>query len=218
MILASMFRDSAATVDRYVDQVKALREHMDVKVIAVEGDSYDDTYDRLMATDFKVLKVEVGGPRYGSVDWRPRWRQLAVCGNAALNAAAFMIRGHEKEPFCWLESDLICEPETIVRLVDDLSQVSAVAPMSYQGDRCYETWGHVKDGMPFSARPPYHAGIVPGQLTPIDSAGSCFVMLGRLITEVNFSPVDCIRGIGRDLSEAGYQLYLDPTVSVRHPE
>ena len=52
MILASIFRDSATYVDRYVEQVKALRELMPVRVVAVEGDSTDDTYDQLLATDF----------------------------------------------------------------------------------------------------------------------------------------------------------------------
>lgn len=217
MILASIWRDSATYVDRYVGQVKALREHLDVTVIAVEGDSMDDTYARLQATDFHVLKCETGGPRYASVDWKPRWRQLAACGNVALVAAARMAEALADDVFGYVESDLIWRPVTMTTLVDDLTRVSAVAPMSMQGHRFYDGYGYTKDGRMFTPYEPYFDGYRHDTLTTIDTSGSCWVMMSNLLPYVNFSPTECVRGIGQSLKEHGTRLYLDPTVYVEHP-
>lgn len=215
MILASVFRDSAEYLERYVNQVKALREEMPVYVVAVEGDSTDDTWAMLQDTDFYVLKCEHGGPKFGSIDHPTRWRQIASACQVAMIAATRLCE--PDDVFGYIESDLIWEPETLVTLVDDLSRVPAVAPMSMVGDRFYDSWGHRKDGVEFRGSAPFFDGWDPEALTPIDSAGSCFVTRGHYLQFLNFSPVDCIRGIGQSLRDNGYQLYLDPTVKVEHP-
>lgn len=215
MILASVFRDSAGYLDRYQAQIKALREEMDVYVVAVEGDSRDDTWQLLQDTDFYVLKSEHGGPSYGSTDHPVRWRQIASACNVAMIAATRLCE--PDEPFCYIESDLIWEPETILTLVDDLTRVAAVAPMSMCQGRFYDTWGYRRNGERFVAEAPYHPRITTDSLTPIESAGSCFVTLGHYLPFLNFSPDTCIRGIGQSLSDNGWQLFLDPTVSVEHP-
>lgn len=221
MILASVFRDASDYLDRYQDQVKALREHLPVHVVAVEGDSRDDTWRRLQSLDFYSLKVEHGGPRYGSIDFPTRWRQLAAACNVAMIAATRLCK--PDDPFVYVESDLLWEPETILTLVDDLARVPAVAPMSmiwdYSEDRerFYDCFGHTKNGRPFDYQAPYCDGWDPGSLIPIDTAGSCFVTSGHYLPYLNFSPTECIRGVGQSLRDNGWQLYLDPTVKVLHP-
>lgn len=221
MILASVFRDSEAYLDRYVAQVEALRETMPVYVVAVEGDSDDNTWKALQDTDFYCLKVEHGGPRYGSVDHPVRWRQIAAACQVAMIAATRLCEPND--PFCYVESDLLWEPETMVTLVDDLSRVPAVAPLSMirQEDdgqlRFYDGYGYRKDGISFGFYPPYFDGYDPEALRPIDSSGSCFATLGHYMPMLNFSPTACITGIGQSLRDNGYNLFLDPTVMVVHP-
>lgn len=221
MIVASVFRDSESYLGRYVAQIEALREHIDVYVIAVEGDSDDNTWKALQDTDFYVLKAEHGGPRYGSIDYPTRWRQIAAACNVAMIAATRLCE--PDGPFCYIESDLIVEPETLLTLQDDLTRVPAVAPMSMirnqtTGElRFYDTYGHTKNGKPFQTLEPYCDDWDPDTLIPIDTAGSCFMTLGHYLPLLNFSPTSCIRGIGESLRDNGYQLYLDPTVEVTHP-
>jgi hypothetical protein len=124
--------------------------------------------------------------------------------------------------FVYVESDLIWEPDTIMQLVDGISNhVHAVAPMSmaWLEARFYDIWGHQKNGRRFSAHPPYYEGWNrwAHDLTPIDTAGSCFVLDRRALGVAEFSAQDCIRGIGRTLLADGMQLFLDPTASVYHP-
>jgi hypothetical protein len=216
MILASIFRDSAAYVDRYVDQIKALREYQPVTVIAVEGDSSDDTYDRLRATDFHVLKAEHGGPKFGSVAHPLRWRQIAVAGSACLAAAMRLVRD-DPQPFCYVESDLIWGPGVVQQLLGDLARVPAVAPLSMQRGRFYDIWGYTLNDRMFRPYPPYHDDIDMLGLSRIDTCGSMFVTRAECVDVLEFSAVDCPRGIGRSLYANGYSLWLDPTVRVEHP-
>lgn len=217
MILASVFRNSSEYLNRYQDQIEALRKHMPVHVVAVEGDSRDDTWRRLQSLDFYSLKAEHGGPSYGSIDFPIRWRQLAAACNIAMIAATRLC-GRD-EPFCYVESDLIWEPETMLQLVEDLKVVPAVAPMSKHlgSEGFYDLYGHRRHGKPFLRQPPYCDGWDPEALFSIDSAGSCFVTLGHYLSFLNFSPDGCILGIGQSLRDNGQQLFLDPTVSVFHP-
>lgn len=105
-------------------------------------------------------------------------------------------------------------------LLDDLDVVPAVAPLSLWSDppdRYWDTWGHVGlDGAPFQHEPPYHPCTVE-HLPTIRSAGSCFAVRPGLARLVRFSPVDCIRGVGRSIRDGGGSLHLDPRVAVRHP-
>jgi hypothetical protein len=216
VILASIWRNSADYIDRYAAQVKALREHTPVTVIAVEGDSTDDTYEMLKGGPDILLKAEHGGPLFPSTVHPLRWRQLAAAGNVALCAAYRLIHS-DPQPLCYVESDLIWDAETMMVLADDLARVPAVAPMSMQGGRFYDIWGHSKNGKRFSAHPPYCDDYDPDNLFPIDTAGSCFMVRAELVEHLQFSHIDCIHGIGRSIREASRTLYLDPTVAVYHP-
>lgn len=214
MILASIFRDAGNYVHRYVEQVKKLRELVPAKVIVAEGDSFDYTYDQLCSYDeFTVLKVEHGGPAFRSVDHPLRWRQIAAVGNVVLAAA---VREMHDEPIVYVESDLIWEPDTIVRLAALTDRYPAVATMSMKGDRFYDVWGTRKSGLRFHPQPPYHPEL-GDEITEVDSAGSCFALSPTAALVAQFSPIDCILGIGRSLRDNGLGLYLDPSLSVEHP-
>lgn len=216
MILLSVFRNSGNYVDRYIEQVKCLRNLVgDVHVVAVEGDSTDYTYERLLATDFKVLKVEHGGPMFESMDRALRWRQLGAVCNVGMVAAVRDLT--EGEPLVYMESDLIWSPEIVERLVHHTETFPAVAPLSIQGARFYDVWGYSKDGTRFGPWPPYHPGVNLERMVTIDTAGSCIAMSYAAAQVAEFSLTDCIKGIGRSLYANGHSLWLDPTLRVTHP-
>lgn len=205
LTVASIFRDSSSYLDRYFAQINALREHIDVELVLAEGDSSDDTWERLdAAKDGLLLKVDHGGPRYGSVDHPARWADIAKVVREVIACVG------SPEQFMWIESDLICEPETVLALLDDLDTVSTVAPMVLQQGttRFYDFWGFRKGGELFMQYAPYY--YLPddetGPLVKIDSCGSCFVTR-------DFDAVRRWDGIWPYPGD----LWLDPAQRIYHP-
>jgi hypothetical protein len=115
---------------------------MTVQLVIAEGDSEDGTYDKLEAfigerdAGDVLLKVDHGGPKYGSVDHPARWAQIALVCNAVMDAMPA-----DERPKVYVESDLIWLPSTITDLVLDLELVPAVALCLRHG-RFYDIWGH----------------------------------------------------------------------------
>ncbi len=128
------------------------------------------TLKQRMADDDTLLKVDHGGPRYGSVDHPERWEQIALVMRA--------LTAEVEDPgdaFIWVEADLLWRPEVMLGLLGDLGEVEAVSPLILcdGGLRFYDVYGYRKDGKGFEAHPPYYPEQPPG-LVKIDSCGSCF--------------------------------------------
>lgn len=205
--VASMFRDSVDYLDRYFAQVDGLREYMDVRLVLAEGDSVDGTYAALAARGCEIVKVDHGGDRYGSVDHPARWQNIAKVMRRLLGAVT-----DPGDAFIYVEPDLVWEPAVLARLVVDLEEVPAVAPLCLTSNdvRYYDVWGYRKDGAKFTSDPPYHPGLTGG-LVPIDSCGSCFALrpdvFKRVLAEWDgVWPFHCADG-----------LYVDTEARVNHP-
>lgn len=208
LTVASIFRDSTFYLHRYLDQIQRLRYEVDdVRCLWAEGDSVDGTYDRLeqfLRPGDILIKVDHGGPNFGSIDHPQRWDQIATVVRRLLDEW-----DGGRDGFVWVESDLVWEPETVVALVERARP--ALAPMVFHGhtDRYYDTWGFRKDGAQFAPWPPYFQGN-DGTISPIDSCGSCFALTPDAYDTVkNWS--------GHWPFTAGGQLAVDPTLEVRHP-
>lgn len=223
MILVSIFRDAENYVERYMEQCERLRgllaeADIPLRRVMVEGDSTDHTWkvlEEAVQPGDILLKCEHGGPTFPSKNLPMRWRQIALASNVAITAA--VRDNYNREPVVWMESDLIWEPEVVTHLLGLLHTYPAVAPMCMQGARFYDIWGYVKDDRFFSPWPPYHPGINTDRMVTIQSAGSCLAMTADAAQFVEFSSEDCIRGVGRSLYANGHSLWLDPTITVRHP-
>jgi hypothetical protein len=221
VIFVSVFRDSQGYLDRYWEQTEMLRHALGERPlyrVMVEGDSADQTYkaleENLQAGD-TLLKCEHGGPPFPSKNIPMRWRQIALACNVAMTAATR--DNHERLPIIYCESDLIWGAPTMLKLLEHLETFPAVAPMSMQGARFYDLYAYTKDDRHFSPWPPYHSGIAANRMDRIDTAGSCIAMEADVADVVEFSLQDCIKGVGRSIYAHGYSLWLDPTLSVRHP-
>ena len=219
LTVSSIFRDSTGYVSRYFDQIADLEEVVGrVQLVIAEGDSTDLTHQWLKdhcdqrAGDDVLLKVEHGGPRFASVDDPARWRQIAMVCNAV---AEFW-----DQTTIYVESDLTWTPHTMVRLLEDLEHVEAVAPMCMHQGRFYDIWGHRGlDGIRFTMAPPYHADLERSHedLVEIGSAGSCVAMRPDVARRARFGEDDCMVGLGHSIRDGGGHLWLDPRVAVYHP-
>lgn len=222
--LMSMVRNATSSkvpyIERYGQQVDALSQYIDLWVVLCEGDSTDDTnsYVNDMPEVDQVLKIDHGGPMYGSVDEPERWKQVAYVYNTALDQLSF------GGPLIIVEADIIWQTDTMLALLDDLGEgVDAVAPLSVQyrdyagGWRNYEIWGHRwPNGDCF---PQELDQIISddGALQPISSAGSCMVLKPEVARQCRWGEEDGVVGFCRDIREKGFGLYLDDKLRVEHP-
>lgn len=208
VVLASIFRDSTGYLPRYFSQIAALREHVDVRLVLGEGDSSDGTGTVLpsyLQVDDRVVTVNHGGARYGSIDHPARWANIARVVREVVKAV-----GDPEDAFVWAESDLVWDPLTMMEL---LKADRPVAPMLLAGDtpRFYDTWGYRQGGRMFSGHPPYMPdGPRDERYVPVDSCGSCFVLPAR-----DFRTVQEWDGMWP--FPAGGLLALDTASTVRHP-
>ena len=216
--IGSIFRNSCSYLDRYFQQFEELKVCLrpaSLRPVFVEGDSKDKTWEvlsRFVERKGGVLaKREHGKPEFGSVDSEERWRALAWCCNGVLDSLT------DEALVVYVESDLIWEAKTMLRLIGHLSDVPAVAPMCFtRAGHFYDIYGHRKNGVPFSPFPPFHPELGSG-LTEIDSAGSCIVMRGEVARAARFGERDCVVGLGKSIRDAGYSLWVDPSLKVVHP-
>lgn len=188
-----------------------------------EGDSIDDTLVSLKHATrtypAKIVDCAHGGGAYGSVVKAERFRQLAHVGNtiwAAIPADADVV--------VYVESDLIWQAETIMRLIDNVATggLDAVVPKiilrraGWPAHTFYDRWAYRYRGQHFSHHRPYFQGYKADQLTRIDSAGSCMAIRGELARKVNFPDDDVFVGLSRQIHEQGCSLWFDPALAVTH--
>lgn len=235
--IMSIVRNGSSYLPRYFRQVDALSGYCELLGMTVtpwvtEGDSTDDTARVLSQWKHphkRLVHYSHGGPAFGSINHPTRWRQIAATWNYMLD------RMPEYDRVIYVEADLIWTPETMAALLDQLDAdvVHACSPMSFGHDgRFYDTWGHRCLGDHFIQDYPYHpaiealanrdeemlaalGGTSRNGLLRIDSAGSCMVMIGRVAQDCRLANEDAM--IGHDLKRLGYQLWLNPGVSVWHP-
>lgn len=229
--LLSSFRDATGYLPRYAEQVRELATALGAQGDALhcvwcEGDSVDDSHAALLDLalhDPTPYTVDIfqhthGGPHFGSVEHPQRFAQLAGVGNALLDHVP-----DDADSVLIVESDLVWEAATLVRLVGHLATVPAVAPMvmdSDPADRFYDVFAFRRGGERFTNAAPYHpdlATVRPGELLQLESAGSVVAMRGHLARRARFPREDVIVGFCRELCADGATLYLDPRLCVRHP-
>jgi GT2 family glycosyltransferase len=221
--IGSIFRNAEYYIYRYMQQIWRLREleprHM-FRIVLCEGDSTDGTFELLDALAFDaVTKRAHGGPLFGSVDNKERWTNISWTWEGVLERLL-----PADDVFILVDSDLIWEPETMLRLVGHLQKpdVDMVAPMCFRQGYHYDTWGlRGTDGSGYGAWPPYHRELSepprPNGLYRIRSAGACMVMHGKVARTCHFTPADMANvGFCWNMAENGYQLWLDPTLRVHH--
>lgn len=224
--LLSAFRNATGYVNRYLDQVGALAVELldrcdNLSLVWGEGDSTDNTLYHLQkyqaAAGFYIPLIPVvdcthGGPVFGSVVNEQRFRQLAHVGNCLWRHIP-----KDADVVLYVESDLIWDAETMLRLIDDLQRVPAVAPvvMELSTGGFYDTYCYRKDGVNFKKYPPYHPALTCG-MVELDSAGSCMAMNAELARHLVWDERVFV-GISQQIRDIGASVWLNQELTIYHP-
>lgn len=218
--LLSIFRDSAAYLDRYIDQVEeALDPFEKPHLIWLEGDSMDDTFEKLTAlseqtvADVTLIQFDTNGPYWPSIDHPMRWQQLEACWNKALSYL-------EPSAICvCVESDLIWRWPTLRTLIGDvqagLCEVACPMLMRHapqMGDYFYDTNAFCKDGQHFTNLWPYHPALLNEErFVPLETGGGMLVTNSDSLSQARWQD-KCVLRFG---SEA--RVLLDTRLKIYHP-
>ena len=215
--IATLFRDSIGYIDTFFSQVTELHKHVNVRLIACEGDSNDNSWDHLRTAaesapfTVELLKRDHGGNRYPR-DINPmRFQQLAYLANSMLAMIG------DEGAYIRVESDLLWDAKTMLALIQHLKTVPAVVPMVWRSGVFYDTWAFRKDGVKFTNHPPYHVCLQENGLIRLDSAGSCMAIRGDIARRLRIPPEDAFVGTCRFIYQLGGSVWLDKEVSVTHP-
>lgn len=240
IVLGSAFRNAAGgQISRWMSQCKALSdslasdtarwllgvgtdESVGFRLIAVEGDSTDNTKEQLMNDWLKIgchldlITCNHGKRVFGSTEEADRLEALSQVGNAILSSV-----NKTDDILIYIESDLIWEPYTIVSLIDRVKNgCDVVAPLIFAGNNFYDIFVYRGlDGERFSPFPPYHKHLALSETLPIEveSAGSCLVMRAEVTRKCKIRDNNALLGFCKDVRENGYHIFVDPTQRIYHP-
>lgn len=220
----SFFRNATSYIERYFDQMGALAKLLVARgdklaLLLGYGDSTDDTHTMLVREAMfflhaHLVDVSHGGPVFGSIEDPQRFKQLAGMGNKILQHV-----DDSADVVGIVESDLIWDAETMVRLIDHIQHYVAVAPMVMDGpESFYDVFAFRADGKRFTKEPPYHRCFDRHErLYQLDSAGSVLFMDAHLARKARFSDGESIVGFCRQITWHGGSIWLDPQASCAHP-
>lgn len=179
------FRNARKHLPRYFRQLTALRQALApsirLRLVAAEGDSVDGTRQAILdraheaGISVDLVPTDHGGMHWKSVEDPARMRTMSNVMNAALSAVE-----PTDDLVLWIMSDLGWDASTIRDLVlaaeSRRDGFDVLAPLVFQGENFYDTWAYRSGGTRFRATPPHHENLVPGQLSEVDSAGTCLAM------------------------------------------
>ena len=193
----------------------------DIHIAVCEGDSKDDTWERLLqwVTKDKRLRLvtyDLGMPKYGSIVNRDRFIVLAKVFNRALD----QIDLKEADWVLFVPFDVDYAPDVVKRLA--AHDKDMVSPLTWIGNVFYDTWAMAERGMPslpwgnFSWEwAQTHLG---NQLIEMDRLGGMVLMKADVLRAgCRYTEAEVDRGLSRCAREKGFRLWVDPTTHIYHP-
>ena len=227
IVVGSAFRNMSGRVNRYFQRVHALKEHVGskhpVRIIAVEGDSTDETdlelahMAELWEIPTTVVKHNHGLPPFGSTEKPERLKTLTGVSNKIFRSVL-----KKDDVLVYVESDLLWEPHDVGSLVDfamdNREGFDIFAPMVWAGEAFYDIWGfRGLDGERFGPFAPYHESLPHKGFGEISSAGSCLVMRAEIAREVKNESDDALVGWCEAARKRKYKIACALNFRVDHP-
>lgn len=215
--IVTPLRDAAAVLFEYTDRIDRLDYPLaDLRLVFVEGDSADSTVElleRLWGDDPRatIVTCDTGSPKYGSVVNHDRFRVLATVFNAGLAVVDLVWSDY----VLVLPVDIQFGPDLVAGLVS--REVDVVAPYVFKGGRFYDIWGWSSEGQFWVD---FQESQMPkdGALRLLDTVGGTVMIDAQVLRAgVRYSLEDVDRGFSRAARAAGFDLWADPAVIVRHP-
>lgn len=239
--ICSMFRDSQmwhgvqiSQFDRFIRQMMEQEKDNEGKTFGyylVEGNSKDDTWDRLKGLseaneDVHVFKHDIAGSDVASIVSEARFKNLSEVANVALRAA----RDSGAKKVLWVESDFIL-PTDIIRNLHHTEQTSSVywdvtlgvapVPVFLQSGKLsfYDTWAFEgQNGQKWANGELPDLCAVNEKFRPMKSVGSCMLMNGDNLRRHNLDFGDgCFPALCAAGKKAGLLIDCDITLNVFHP-
>lgn len=193
-------------------------DHDPVRIVCVEGDSKDRTYDYLrhwqtLSARVQVVKCDTGKPKYGSEVNAERFALLAQVFNTALDTVDLRWSDY----VLFLPSDIVYRGDLLRRLLAHGKDI--IAPFSWSQGRFYDTWGFTRAGKEFVwFKPDYakrHFGDHPIDMDTV--GGTVLIKVDVLRTGCRYTPKEVDRGLCRLARATGFSIWADPTTHVFHP-
>lgn len=226
--LCSAFRNSCGYLDRYLsratDLYLSLSERGDrLHCVWGEGDSTDETLERLTWAytyarwAITIVDCTHGGADYPSIVIEERWKQLAHVGRCIWAAIPT-----DADAVVYVESDIVWQAQTLVTLIDRLTDYPAVSPMimlerkGWPVGSFYDTFVFRKDGKHFGHHPPYHPCYRPDQPFMVDSAGSVMALRGDVARGLQFDEQTIFTDLCQQIYANGGSVHVDPRCRVTH--
>ena len=182
------FRNARKHLSTYFDQLIQLRNdlqsslHMDLRLVAAEGDSTDNTRQALHEhannydLDFYLVDTTHGKRYWRSVEDPDRLSTMSNVMNAALDNV-----NDDDTLVLWIMGDVIYDIDDIIKLISNTdnnrSSINAPLALNHNGSAFWDTWGYRKDGRRFNINEPYfESSSLDEDYISIDSAGTCLCM------------------------------------------
>lgn len=221
VVLVSNFRNMSGRVARYLDQVLALSQHHKLRVVAIEGDSIDDTAGELvrlsgaMGIPLTIHTHNHGKQVFGSTESSERFVALTgvmMAGMHAVNSSDEVAVSVESD-LMWGTYDMLA----LIGIVHRGKDTDIVAPMIFAGARFYDVWAFRKNGIRFTPHAPYHHELAINGVTEVDSVGSCLAMRAEIAQTVTPIGQQCIVSWCAGARAQGYTIGVAAGLRVAHP-
>jgi GT2 family glycosyltransferase len=225
VVFGSAFRNSSHGIVAYMNRIAEyakFRPEDTVRVVAVEGDSTDNTRAMLSCEAKKRnisldLRTHNHGKRvFGSTEDSERLKALSGVGNSIFDGVS-----ENDDCLVYIESDLTWRPLDIDELVkaalEQRDNFDVIAPLVMAGKCFYDIWGYRYGGQRFSPFHPFHFSVdhKNHEISELDSAGSCLVMRTEVARKCRIRNDYALVGWCRDARSKGFRIGLLPSSEVR---
>lgn len=211
----------AKGVDDYFGQAYALTGQGRLRWLIVEGDSTDDTADRLThyaLNDSRIrpVKCTTGKPKFGSVVSAERFAHLATVFNSGLASVDLGWSDY----VMFIPGDVLYQPDLCDRLIGWAKDL--IAPMFWAAEgnhgRFYDIWGFRRNGQPFPPHAPaWYDANLPAEPVEMDTVGGCIMMRKEVIEAgCRYTAEEVDHGLCKMAQERGFSVWCDPTTHIVH--
>lgn len=222
--MVSAFRNARGYLDRYFRQIAALKSHAGpahhIRVVAMEGDSRDDTPKYLRqphCVPVEVVTYNHGLREFSSTEDRDRLSALTRVMTTGMAAVL-----DTDDVVLYVESDLVWEPHQVGSIIDLAYRredgFDILSPLVFAGSDFYDVWGfRGLDEERFAPYPPYHSQLQPAGITEVSSAGSCLAFRAEVAWSVEPIGEEGLVSWCRGARELGMRVGVAADFRVYHP-
>lgn len=211
-MVATPVKDASKWLDKFLQNFYVLDfPEEKIRFAFVEGNSSDDTFDKLKIFQEAHDNVWL---RKLDVSSESRFERLAASRNKMINEAL----EKENHVLC-IDADIVYfHPNTLNLLLSH--NVDVVAPLILiEGEsRFYDTFAFVHEGKNFEHEIPYCPVCVNRQLFEVESVGTCYLVKREVFEadvrygcEINEQVSFCSEARGK-----GFKIWVDPKIAVLH--